>query len=477
VFVIVYDLKTERYSFSFDNAMALIRPRLTDHFRIPLTQDEADFAIPFLDEDIPLCVDPFLLWKSPSQQDQSLHTFLLTAFNHLGWMVKNGSSDQAERILMVASECEEVALGFSGTRKGSRIGAVAATKILTLFSEVPQIAAHGFSHFEEIQLYVDQIGRDRISDITCNLLKSFLIDYTIDRCEVHGIPTNDTIVESVYVNNTVHFRPETVKLPTNPNTGKGTILVPKRWLRSAPWISQDQYISEYFKANADGTAPLLTDRVKILNYNRHNYDLVQSYVKSKERVQADCRNDPLFKPIPVLSIDRKIKLLDSLPSGKENDADKKYEDLIVQIMASMLYPHLDFAQEQVRTDSGVLIRDLVFYNNRKLDFLADIYDKYGSQQIVMEMKNVKEVDRDHLNQLNRYLNDNFGKFGILITRNDLQRSMFKNTVDLWSGQRRCILVLTDADVRMMADVFASKQRLPIEVIKAKYIQFMRSCPS
>ncbi len=54
--------------------MPLVRPRLTDHFGIALRQEEIDFAIPFLDEDIPLYVDPFLLWKSPSQQDNALHT-------------------------------------------------------------------------------------------------------------------------------------------------------------------------------------------------------------------------------------------------------------------------------------------------------------------------------------------------------------------------------------------------------------------
>jgi hypothetical protein len=53
--------------------MALVRPRLTDHDNVPLIQEEADFAIPFLDEHIPLCVDPFLLWKSPSRQEHSLN--------------------------------------------------------------------------------------------------------------------------------------------------------------------------------------------------------------------------------------------------------------------------------------------------------------------------------------------------------------------------------------------------------------------
>ena len=57
--------------------MAIIRSRLTDHFGIPLSQHDIDFAIPFLDEDIPLYVDPFMLWRSPSQQDNSLHLNLI----------------------------------------------------------------------------------------------------------------------------------------------------------------------------------------------------------------------------------------------------------------------------------------------------------------------------------------------------------------------------------------------------------------
>jgi hypothetical protein len=51
----------------------LIRPRLTDYHGVTLAQEDADFAIPFFSEDIPLYVDPFLMWRSPSQQDMALH--------------------------------------------------------------------------------------------------------------------------------------------------------------------------------------------------------------------------------------------------------------------------------------------------------------------------------------------------------------------------------------------------------------------
>ncbi|MBK7573633.1 MAG: hypothetical protein IPI10_19305 [Bacteroidetes bacterium] len=146
-------------------------------------------------------------------------------------------------------------------------------------------------------------------------------------------------------------------------------------------------------------------------------------------------------------------------------------------MSSLLYPHLDFAKEQSRTDSGTQIRDLIFYNNRSYDFLKDIYDAYESKQLVIELKNVKEVEREHINQLNRYLTEQFSRFGIIFTRNKVPKSIFQNTLDLWSGQRRCILILSDSDLELMCEVYESKQRHPIEIIKRKYIEFTRSCPA
>ncbi|GGH88586.1 hypothetical protein JOD43_004254 [Pullulanibacillus pueri] len=456
--------------------MGLVRPRLTDFYNISLTQEEVDFAIPFLDEDIPLYVDPFLLWKSPSMQDNSLHTAITNSFNNLGYLLEKGREKEAIDILIRGSECSEVGLGVSKTKRGARIGEKTAHNILSLFKEIPQINKRGFVHFEEIQLFVDQISKDRISDISSNFLKSFLIDYTMEQCEKHSIPMVKTKIENLYEYRSNKFVSEDgVYLPHNPETNESVLLVPKRWLRLIPWISYEDYFNGYFIKEVENKD--IKSRVEVLNYNRRNYDMVQTYVKEKERMQTDCKNDPLFKPIPVLSAKRKLSTILKLPTGKTDNADRKFEDHTCQLMASLLYPHLDFAAEQSRTDTGVLIRDLIFYNNRSFDFLKDIYDDYESRQIVMELKNVAKVERDHINQLNRYLNNQFGRFGIIITRNPLPKAIFKNTIDLWAGQRKCIIALTDEDISMMVSVFESKQRLPIEVIKKKYIEFMRACPS
>ena len=454
----------------------IVRPRLNDYHGILLLQDKVDYAIPFVNEDIPLYVDPFLLWKSPSQMDNGIHATILDSFNNIGYLANKGDKTEAIRQLVIASECDAVGLGSSKNRKGRRIGENMANEIVSLFEKIPQLKTTGFSHIEEVQLLVDKIAKDRISDIACNYMSSFLVDYTQQNCLEVGIPME--LVENVVVYDVKShcFKEENVHLPVNPNTHEPIWLVPKRWLRFSPWISQDDYFSNYYPEKVD-RGDFFKDRIKVLMYNRANYDMVKGYVEQRERTFKDCKNDPLFMQIPVTSAKRKMSTIRNLPTGKTDNADKKYEEHVVQLMASLLYPHLDFAQAQSRTDSGAQIRDLIFYNNQSVPFFKDIHDTFGSKQIVFELKNVEALNRDNVNQLNRYLNENFGKFGVFVTRHQPPKAIKKQLIDLWSGQRKCILVLDDNDVQMMVDIFENKQRLPFEVIRYKYAEFIRSCPS
>lgn len=197
------------------NTENIVRPRLNDYHGILMLQDKVDFAIPFLDEDIPLYVDPFLLWKSPSQMDNGLHDSIIQSFNHLGYLVNKGKCRDAVDLLISLSECDAVGLGTSKTRKGSRIGDKVANDILSLFENIPQLKTAGFSHIEEIQLLVGQVAKDRISDIACNLISSFLIDYTIQRCEENKIPMEQVTMESLYDTKLHKLKTESVYMKDN----------------------------------------------------------------------------------------------------------------------------------------------------------------------------------------------------------------------------------------------------------------------
>ena len=454
----------------------IVRPRLSDYYNIPLLQSEVDFAIPFMDEDIPLYVDPFLMWKSPSQMDNMLHAGIMQSFNQLGSMYVGNKQDEAIESIIYLSECVEVGLGTSKTRKGRPISKEQAKAILDLYKDVPQINQYGLKHLEQVQLLVDNISKDRICDISCSLIKSFLIDYTIDQCKRLGIPMR-LIKISLYDYKTCKIITEKTTLPINEGNKQPILLVPKRWLRYSPWLNYDDYFKHYLIKNIEVEYDGVNNRIEVLKYNRQNFNMVEQYIALKEREFGRCENDPLFSKIPIHSANRKVLDIKTLPTGKMNNADKKYEELMGKVLSSFLFPHLDFAKEQSRIDSGTQIRDLIFYNNTSTDFLAEIYYTYDCKQIVFELKNVKDIEREHINQINRYMSDSFGRFGIIFTRNKPSKQMLQNTVDLWSGQRRCILIMDDSDLELMCSCNKNQQRQPIEVIKKKYIEFTRMCPN
>lgn len=454
----------------------LINPRLTDFYGIQCAQEQIDFAIPFFNEDIPLYLDPFLLWKSPAMQDNALHTSLMTFFNDLGAQFLAGKKDHAINNLILASECHEVKMGTSLSGKGRRISKKLAEEILETFDIAERAGVHGFRHLEAIQLLVRGISKDRISDIACSFIKSHLIDYTITQCYSLGIPT-----EKVHVNNVFHMQKphpvsEQVPLPITPESREPIILVPKRYLRFVPWINFDEYYAKSCPQDDGVQQPEELSRISVLNFNRDNYGAIQEYIALKERTAEDCKNDPLFSAIPALSAKRRLKQLLALPSGTQDLSHQKYEKMVESLFPSMFYPYLDFAAAQSRTDSGTSIRDLIFYNTASHHFLKQIHDTYKSQQIVMELKNVHELSREHVDQLNRYMTNELGQFGILVTRNEPTRAIRQRILDLWSGQRKCIVIITDSDIEQMVDVFETKQREPIDVLVKKYVEFQRSWP-
>lgn len=456
----------------------LINPRLTDYHGIAASQETLEFAIPYLDQDIPLSVDPFLLWKSPSQQDNALHRVLVDGMNSIMASASRGQADSSIAQLVAASECNEIGLGNSVSRRGRRISPKLAGNMIQLFQNVAALRSNGVTHLEELQLLVDGLGKDRICDFTCSFLKSFLIDYTMDQCGKLGIPTSDCVLDTVYDQRRHAFVDGTrAKLPFHPITNAPLLLAPKRWLRFIPWIAYDDYFASACPQDDVAHDGQELTHVAVLNFNRENYGVVSAYVREKERTADSCACDPLFEQIPVVNAKRLVSKLAKLPTGKTDNADKKYEDAICQLMASTCYPHLDFAADQVRTDSGTQIRDLIFYNTQGIPFLKELATDYGSRQVVMEIKNVAEVTREHINQLNRYMTGSLGTFGVLITRNELRRPMLQNTIDLWAGQRRCIITLVDADVQQIVELYESKQRNPLDVIVKKYTQFRRRCPS
>jgi hypothetical protein len=245
-----------------------------------------------------------------------------------------------------------------------------------------------------------------------------------------------------------------------------------------PWINYGDYYRTCFVNLVSPSERKRRQVAKeaVLKFNARNYVQVERYVTGKEKLGNLCKPDPLFSTLSVGTLKKKHKELKALPTGTEDGADRKYEDLAFSLLRSLFYPTLEFAEDRVRTVSGAHIRDIIFYNDGKNPFWSDLRDRYEARQPVFELKNVHSLETEHVNQLYRYLDEEFGRFGVLVTRMPAPKAVQRNIVDLHSSKRVVILCIDDRDIELTFSL-VDAGRDPTDVIKKKYIEFTRLLPN
>src|SRR5439155_26342833 len=82
-----------------------------------LNQRDVDFVIPRLDADLPLCIDPFLLYKSRREDLRGAHALLLSLFDEAFEAFRAGNE---ERVVSLIDFPEASEIGFGYTRAGVR---------------------------------------------------------------------------------------------------------------------------------------------------------------------------------------------------------------------------------------------------------------------------------------------------------------------------------------------------------------------
>ncbi|HEV8413041.1 MAG TPA: hypothetical protein VGQ49_05575 [Bryobacteraceae bacterium] len=134
--------------------------------------------------DLPLFVDPFLLFNSKKPEYRALHDRMIDYLRFL----RDKSANQALgpgllRAWYLFPEIEQNWLGFSRTgNKGHGLGLKFATALHQglgrLFKSFGDEKITSGSHLEKLCLIREGVGRDNISDFTNNLILEFLLEYT-----------------------------------------------------------------------------------------------------------------------------------------------------------------------------------------------------------------------------------------------------------------------------------------------------------
>lgn len=265
----------------------------TEVFGLEACAAEVDWFDPLMEVDTGLFVDPFLIYREADGHwagaaDEIARHFE-RAFQILAGHHDNRRSLQYRKTveLMLFPEPREFGLGVTtnGTA-GSGTGRDFAERIVEAMGVAIESGLRDLRHFEELGLLVERIGRDRISDITCNILKARFIEYTQEVAREWGVPLeNHTVKNAGFDEVRRRWEDRDVLLPTNPVTGGPILLTPKRFLRELPTLNADDwwdYVEPSLRNDLNLDISTRLPKVQIVELARRHPDLVRAWTEARE---------------------------------------------------------------------------------------------------------------------------------------------------------------------------------------------------
>lgn len=270
----------------------------SEFFEVEFT-DEDDWFDPILNADTELFIDPFLVFQDYSETFVGAHDQLVAHFDRAFRLIAQGNLRESSLAykkaldILVFKEPKEICLGYTGFgTSGAGSGRGFAKSIAAAICNAIQRGLEHPTHFEELGIFEEGIGADRISDITCTILKRALIAYTQAVAERHNIPLEEhELFASGFDEQRQRWITGVVSLPTNPATGGPLLLVPKRFLRKLPVLNADDWWDGWENQQLrDDLNYELMGRVNkkiIVETALQNPEAVREWIASKENEAAD----------------------------------------------------------------------------------------------------------------------------------------------------------------------------------------------
>lgn len=242
--------------------------------------------------DLPLFIDPFLLFNSEKVEYKELHNHIIQYLI----FVRDKSADTLNitdgelRAWFCFKEVKENWLGYTALgNDGSGLGMDFARNIhknlRTVFCSFGEKNVTRGEHLEKLCLVRSNIGKDNISDLTTNLIKDYLLKYTekfaldyIDKSRLRKF----TVQRSYFSKKTESWEPKTYTLPAY--SDEYIILTPRDMLtKDNMWINRDDLLNYFDEIpNAISNEEL---RAKVNNYFILQMPTIGS--KKKRPTEAD----------------------------------------------------------------------------------------------------------------------------------------------------------------------------------------------
>lgn len=464
-------------------------PTFCEHFGLPHSQAEVDFVDIDLETDIPLYVCPYAIEIRTDDWSASCGDLIRSFFAEVLAQLRAGDDARVEHLLGNLHEPNETRLGQSIGRPAGR--GVGPNKSMLLGEALRNSRAYDtglLNDISETELFIHGVGRDTISDLTTNIIRGKLAEYTLGQCDLHGVPVHN--VRNIGPSwNPVrrNWEARTYRLPVH--NGRPILLVPKTSVRFRMSIDSQEFYNfhmvEFLQAEYLHAGGALVHTFKNGNQTVYKKSVKEHHPFIKDDLAAFVREHPQvlerYKeiagargPLENRDLDEGfqeelfaevlIGRLGEIPSGNHDAT--AYHHLATGICTFLFYPDLITPIKEYEQHDGRKRVDIVFTNAANDGFF---HRRLSAPQtravsVFVECKNyTKEISNPELDQLSGRFSIRRGHFGILLCRTiDDKDRILNRCRDTAVDGRGYMLPLEDADLIHMLTLVKDGNRHQID---------------
>jgi hypothetical protein len=225
----------------------------SDYFEVePSTLEEYGAFNISVVTDLPLFIDPFLLFNSEKPEYQALHEEIINYLIFLRDEAKPGLDLGLIKAWYTFKEVRQNWLGYTqfgngGSGLGKEFAIALHGSLGTILSNFGEEDVTQGSHLEKLTLIKSGVGKDNISDFTTNLIKDYLLTYTEKFARAHidaKYCKNFSVIRARFNYTTKTWETRTYYLPKVENNY--VVLTPSDILtRDDTWINHADMVRSF----------------------------------------------------------------------------------------------------------------------------------------------------------------------------------------------------------------------------------------